>query len=363
MNTRARDAFASISRRLNRIDLDDAPLLGWLTPALREAAGSESAMIYTVAAEDGGLEVGNATVAGLGQSISDDLRERFRAVSRGSRELWTFYDPRQVDPRQQNAFFRAGSARKVIEGDLPAALRRRVPSKEVDRRVAMYRHSGIWDVYRLWGVADHDNSRALLCDGARLLAWVGVLHEGRLEPGIEARLRALVPLLRRRLLLEERLSGASENRVLSAVLEELHGAAYVLDGRRRVVAANSAGAKRLAHSREQTTSLRSGDSDPERTWIDLTTRGCPDHVLVIDRPPPDGGSASVDSVARRFSLTPREADVLRQLSAGRTNRAIAVALECAERTVETHVRRILAKTDCASRSELVALIWRTVSPT
>ncbi|MBN8613883.1 MAG: helix-turn-helix transcriptional regulator [Deltaproteobacteria bacterium] len=71
----------------------------------------------------------------------------------------------------------------------------------------------------------------------------------------------------------------------------------------------------------------------------------------------------MDSVARRFSLTPREADVLRQLSAGRTNRAIAVALECAERTVETHVRRILAKTDCASRSELVALIWRTVSPT
>lgn len=55
-------------------------------------------------------------------------------------------------------------------------------------------------------------------------------------------------------------------------------------------------------------------------------------------------------------LTPRETQVLACLAGGRTNRAIAAALGCGERTVETHVSRLLAKTDCASRSEIVALV-------
>jgi DNA-binding NarL/FixJ family response regulator len=42
-------------------------------------------------------------------------------------------------------------------------------------------------------------------------------------------------------------------------------------------------------------------------------------------------------------LTPREREVLAQMAEGRTNAAIARRLWLTERTVETHVRNILAK--------------------
>lgn len=51
------------------------------------------------------------------------------------------------------------------------------------------------------------------------------------------------------------------------------------------------------------------------------------------------------------SVTPREAEVLAQIAAGRSNREIAGALQLSVRTVEKHVERLLMKTG-HSRSEL-----------
>ena len=50
-------------------------------------------------------------------------------------------------------------------------------------------------------------------------------------------------------------------------------------------------------------------------------------------------------------VTPREAEVLAQIAAGRSNREIAGALQLSVRTVEKHVERLLMKTG-HSRSEL-----------
>lgn len=354
--------LSDLQRSLSRIDLDGPPLLSWLTPSLREVTGADSAMIYTVASEDAGLEMGDVRIAGRGESRADQIGTRFRGMSRESGELWTFYNPRRVEAAQQNTLVAAGSARSIFEGELPAALRRTLPSRDVERRLAHYRHSGTWDVYQFWGVTEFSNTRSLLCDGGRLLAWAGVLHGEALAPRIVRGLRNLLPALRRRFLYDERLSGAVDKRLLSAVLDEIHGAAYVLDARRRVVAANHPGAERLSASREQAASLRTRDWHPQRTWIDLSMRGCPNHVLVVDRHPPRRGTVDVAALRSRFALTSRESEVLGQLADGGTNRAIATALCCGERTVETHIRRILAKTDCASRSELVALLWQSMSP-
>lgn len=51
------------------------------------------------------------------------------------------------------------------------------------------------------------------------------------------------------------------------------------------------------------------------------------------------------------ALTPREAEVLRQLALGRTNRQIAEALVVGEETVKTHVGNILAKLHLAHRAQ------------
>jgi len=53
-------------------------------------------------------------------------------------------------------------------------------------------------------------------------------------------------------------------------------------------------------------------------------------------------------------LSPREQQVARMVADGRTNQAIAAALEISVWTVSTHVRRIFAKLAVSSRAEMVA---------
>jgi len=55
------------------------------------------------------------------------------------------------------------------------------------------------------------------------------------------------------------------------------------------------------------------------------------------------------------AVTPAEDQVLQQLLQGRNNRSIAAALVLSPRTVENHISRLLAKTGCESRTQL--LLW------
>ena len=60
------------------------------------------------------------------------------------------------------------------------------------------------------------------------------------------------------------------------------------------------------------------------------------------------GPASADD-----DLTPREAEVLRLIAAGKHNREIARALFVSEATVKTHINRIFAKTGSRDRGQAV----------
>ena len=63
--------------------------------------------------------------------------------------------------------------------------------------------------------------------------------------------------------------------------------------------------------------------------------------------------AAEHAVPVRASLTPREADVLRLIAAGRSNREIMDALHVSEATVKTHINRIFAKTRVRDRAQAV----------
>jgi hypothetical protein len=54
-------------------------------------------------------------------------------------------------------------------------------------------------------------------------------------------------------------------------------------------------------------------------------------------------------------VTPAEGQVLRHLVRGLSNRSIAAELVLSHRTVESHISRLLAKTGCKSRTQL--LLW------
>jgi DNA-binding NarL/FixJ family response regulator len=67
-------------------------------------------------------------------------------------------------------------------------------------------------------------------------------------------------------------------------------------------------------------------------------------------PPPAGNGPSPTDPGE---LTPREADVLRLIAAGQSNREIAKTLFVSEATVKTHVNRIFAKTGSRDRAQAI----------
>jgi DNA-binding CsgD family transcriptional regulator len=67
---------------------------------------------------------------------------------------------------------------------------------------------------------------------------------------------------------------------------------------------------------------------------------------------PDAAAATLDG------LSDREADVLRLVAGGRSNREIGLALHISEHTVANHVRAILRKTSCTNRTEATAYAYR-----
>jgi DNA-binding NarL/FixJ family response regulator len=73
--------------------------------------------------------------------------------------------------------------------------------------------------------------------------------------------------------------------------------------------------------------------------------------------------ASVGSLVRRATsddphgLTPRELQVLRLVTVGRTNKAIAAELVLSERTVDRHVSNIFTKLGVSSRAAATAYAY------
>jgi DNA-binding CsgD family transcriptional regulator len=61
--------------------------------------------------------------------------------------------------------------------------------------------------------------------------------------------------------------------------------------------------------------------------------------------------------ARRYGLTPRQAEVLALVARGLRNRSIGASMGCGESTVEQHVSALLGRLQCGNRAALVARFW------
>ena len=103
-----------------------------------------------------------------------------------------------------------------------------------------------------------------------------------------------------------------------------------------------------AEIRQAIAAVRRGEAllDPsvQRRLLDALASN-PGGIPAADEELPDG-------------LTPREAEVLRLMAAGRTNQEIAAELVVSEGTVKTHVNRIFAKAGVRDRGQAVAYAYR-----
>ena len=79
-------------------------------------------------------------------------------------------------------------------------------------------------------------------------------------------------------------------------------------------------------------------------------------VAARPRPAKLASAVGAGSHPRLLALTPRELEVAQLIAEGLTNRQIGQRLFIAERTVDTHVGRILTKLSCATRSQVAAMV-------
>ncbi|MEU8686743.1 LuxR C-terminal-related transcriptional regulator [Streptomyces sp. NPDC048611] len=93
--------------------------------------------------------------------------------------------------------------------------------------------------------------------------------------------------------------------------------------------------------------------DPAHAVVTLLTEALAAAVDPRSGPPPKE-NAAVDPAMRPGGLSPRELEVLAELTAGRTNREIAERLHITPRTVGTHIEHILTKLDLPNRAAAAA---------
>jgi two-component system, LuxR family, response regulator FixJ len=79
------------------------------------------------------------------------------------------------------------------------------------------------------------------------------------------------------------------------------------------------------------------------------------NALRVDRERRSAAVQRSTSDERRERLTRREREILKLLTAGHSNRAIATQLGISPRTVEVHKARIMEKLECHSLAELIRI--------
>ncbi len=80
--------------------------------------------------------------------------------------------------------------------------------------------------------------------------------------------------------------------------------------------------------------------------------------LPVDKSPHSRHDTDVEKVPFA-KLTPRELEVLKLISAGKTNKEIAWLLRITVNTAKKHVSQVLAKLDVSSRMEAALLYIRS----
>lgn len=253
------------------------------------------------------------------------------------------FDPRRPEPRQRNVALR-------LRDIAPTRTFVRTPSYE--------------NVFSFYGIEQSDQLRALVCEGPALLAWVGGFRAEPFTEGESRVLGSLIPALRKRLTLERHVRESALDRAsLHAALEAIPAAAFLVTAEGSLRHANEVG--RAVFDRERS-ALGAALADGMRAFpgrFDVTkieSRGLPNQYLAVMRAPLLDPAPRLVKAASLWRLTRRQTEVLGLLVRGRANKTIAATLACAESTIELHVTALLEKTQCESRTELVARIWSTI---
>lgn len=343
---------SELVREIEQFRPEAPPALGWALPALREVVGAQRALTYLPVRDGETLRLESSEWSGFTQPkqwLVEQLSRPLRSAS-----AWGAYDVSAPQEYQRN---RAFAMAPIVDIDHAHLRDLGVTGAAADatlQRLRLLRSS-----YAVVGLDRDHQLRALVCDGSNLLSWVGCFQPEPFRADQVAAFSRVIEALRTRLKLERRVDRAQlAKQGLAAVLERFGRPAYLVDARGQLLHANTSG-------------IALHDADPRalRATLDAAIKGDPSSEVELvplgGKPPSwmailaerDAATARLKAFSSQWGLTPRQTDVMRELARGESNREIAAALGCSERTVELHVTAILQKVGADSRSAAVATFW------
>lgn len=340
---------------------DGAPsALGSFVRELRALLDTDRAVAYAVSPSDRGYEPRFGYWAGFALPPSE-LNAMMSASLARTRGPWALYTPGLPEGPQRN--------RVVVIPKLDAL--RSATSSAYFKRLGLSATERERYAARMWrleqhflrrvGMHDHHVCRALVCDGERVLAWIGASQPNAFGSRERALLHRLIPALQRRLRAERILGdGPLALAALPALLEAIPAAAFVIAGSGAVQHANSAGVALLDNDIREAlaAAVRGRRGDVELSAI--AAPGMPPAYLAVIRSR-RGAAVQLEAARKRWNLTRRQVEVLERVLRGDGNKEIAADLGISLRAVELHVTALLEKLRVQGRAALAGRIFSTSS--
>jgi DNA-binding CsgD family transcriptional regulator/PAS domain-containing protein len=354
------EALRHLEGKLATFGESSPPVLESFATDLRSVLGAPRGAAYSWELGEEGPTLETAYFSGfhlMRAEMAGMLDRWFRSTD----GQWALFNPLAPEPFQRNELMNVGTYTQLLEsgGGQDVDIYRLPLTDEARVRLLDDIARGE-EFHRRAGILHHHQLRVLACDGPVLLAWVGILTDAPVTPRQRRLFRRLVRPLVFRLRLEARMRSAPIHRAgLELALEALCQPAYLVSRSGTIVHANELGRRAMESSSGTVAGAVAGaiDGEPGYDVGSLALRGASGGFLVVARPGSSGDPAAAEArlrqVAAHFALTRRQVDVLRGLLRGHSNRRIALALGCSERTVEVHVRKLFAKMDATSRAEVI----------
>ncbi len=335
-----RRRLEALAIELNTWREDQPPVLEYTTKELREVMAMDAVAAHRLSPGADSWDVDFLHWAGQGGQ--DHARRSWEAGLELHAERPVGYDPMSPDEWQRNRAIRP---------------RARFPAVET-----FAVHTLLTEL-ELLGT---DEIRILVCDGPKILTWLGGWRQVAFRRRDIVTLEAILPSLQRRLIMERDLALSSLYLDgLRVALEAISGAAFVATRRGTVLLANEAAAP-LLHGAprgfNQAIAASIRGEPPDKDYVQLRiqpiqAKGVPVHYLVLAVPATPARERRARELSNAWGLTPRESQVMALAVNGSSNKDIAIELRVGLRTVELHMSRVLAKSGCARRGELTARFW------
>lgn len=328
-----------ISAELETLQLSKRSAIDDILPCLRGLLETENVIVYSVAERLQGWSLDRWHHDGQADLMQEQLVRVFKDASH---DMFP-YSPLCPNPEGRNRPVEAISwLNRVAPGTFEAS--------------AMYKA-----VFAPLRLHHHKQLRVLLCDGPTLLAWFGMIHDGRVTRRHYHLISSVIPAMQRRLKVERQLAaGAGHSPDVGVLLDHIGAPALLLGPQNVIREANESGRALLAQRRkdvlraiEGTVAGPSNELHAELTPVSVP--GLPTSWLVIFRASSDARSEQcVAAAARRWRLTPRQQQVLAGVVQGHSTATLAALLAVSPRAVELHITRLFDQAGVNGRAALVA---------